>query len=286
MRKILFLVALLATAATHAQLQIGAFTGVSDYNGDLLDKPYRFSHAAVGLTGGYRFTERFTLRAGITSGKLEGADRVSGARGFSKRNLNFQSSLRECSLVGELNFFSLENIRWTPFVLTGVALYHYNPYTFDQQHQKFYLRPLSTEGQGLPQYPGRKPYALTRLALPLGSGLKYVVGERLQVAMQIVLRITNNDYLDDVSTTYVNEADLLAAKGQKAVELSYRSDEWPGGDPAYPQKGKRRGQSGKLIYTDFYYFSGLHFTYDIRNGSRGYAGAGIAHKRYGCAKVW
>ncbi|CAN5431814.1 hypothetical protein BH20BAC1_BH20BAC1_27340 [soil metagenome] len=305
MLKIFFLFAVLLTYSAHAQFQLGVFAGLSDYNGDLLDKPYRYSQGCFGLAGGYQFSDRFTVRAEIARGKIKGKDEVSYVRGFSQRNLNFQSSLSEFSMVGEYNLFNLKNMRWTPFAFTGIAVYHYNPYTFDQNNEKFYLKPLSTEGQGLDQYPERKPYSLTRLALPIGGGLKYAVNDRMQVAAQIGLRVTNNDYLDDVSTTYVDQNDLLAARGPKAVELSYRADELPGGNLTYPPNGASRGRNGKIIYTDFYYFSGVSIILNvggngdanhrgssnqesIANKGRGATHGGVSRQNkrsYGCPQV-
>src|SRR5215217_3220813 len=279
MRKTFFLIAVLLTCTAHAQLQLGLFAGLSDYTGDLLDKPYRFTHGAFGFSAGYQFSDRFTARTGAVFGKIEGNDKVSYLRGFSKRNLSFQSALSEFNIIGEYNLFNIENTRWTPFAFTGLAVYHYNPFTFDQNNQKVYLKPLSTEGQGLAQYPDRKPYSLTKLAIPVGGGLKYAISDRVQVAAQIGLRITNNDYLDDVGATYVDQDDLLAARGPKAVELSYRTDELPGGSQAYPDKGAHRGRHGKLIYTDFYYFSGLHFTFNLGNGDGGSYGGGRYNKK-------
>lgn len=283
MRKLILFFAVLFTGTVHAQVQLGIFTGLSDYNGDLLDKPYRLNNFAFGLTGGYQFSSRFTIRAGATFGKIEGSDKVENVRGFAQRNLSSESKLSEFSIIGEYNFFNIENTRWSPFAFTGIAVYHYNPYTFDDNKQKVFLKPLSTEGQGLPQYPDRNFYALTKPAIPVGGGIKYAISDRVQVAGLIGLRITNNDYLDDVSTTYVDESDLLAARGPRAVELAYRTDELPGGSQAYPGKGTHRGQGGKLIYTDFYYFSGLHLTISLGgDGSGSYSGGGARKKGYGC----
>ncbi|MBD0285199.1 MAG: outer membrane beta-barrel protein [Flavisolibacter sp.] len=289
MKTCLTVLFLLQFLCIYSQFQIGLFGGISDYNGDLLDKPYRFSRPAGGPTVGYQLSERFSMRVGATLGKIEGADSVSVLRGFSHRNLSFQSRLSEVALTAECNFFRLENLRWTPFAFIGLAVYHYNPYTYDQHHQRYYLRPLSTEGQGLPQYPDRKPYALTKLAFPVGGGIKYALADQFQIAAQIGLRITSNDYLDDVSTTYVDEQTLLNARGPKAAELSYRVRELPGGDQTYPREGKDRGRYGKLIFTDFYYFSGLHFIYSFGSFGEGEGSAFTSNawkrKRLKCVKL-
>jgi hypothetical protein len=249
------------------QFQLGFFCGVSDYNGDVLDKLYRFSRPASGPSVGYQFSHQLSMRLSATFGKLEGADSVSGSEGLIRRNLSFQSRISELALVVEYNLRHAERIRWTPFAFTGLAVYHYNPYSYNQKGEKIYLQPLGTEGQGLPQYPNRKLYALTRFALPMGGGLKFFLTEQLVLAAQIGLRITNNDYLDDVSTTYPDIEVLRTARGLQSVELSYR-ERTPGSvDPVYPQSGANRGRSGKLIFTDYYYFSGLHLIYRFSDGT-------------------
>jgi hypothetical protein len=194
--------------------------------------------------------------------------------------------LSEVAITAEYNLFRTENRGWTPFGFMGLAVYHYNPYTFDQQHQKYYLKPLNTEGQGLPQYPDRKPYALTRFAVPVGGGVKFILTDQFQLAAQIGLRLTNNDYLDDVSTTYVDEQTLLSARGPKAAELAYRMRELPGGDQQHPGEGAGRGRSGKFIFTDFYYFSGIHFFYTFGEGEgAAYSGKTWDRKRLKCVRI-
>jgi hypothetical protein len=41
----------------------------------------------------------------------------------------------------------------------------------DEQGNKTYLKPLSTEGQGLTAYPDRKPYNLYQAALTYAAGI-------------------------------------------------------------------------------------------------------------------
>lgn len=94
------------------------------------------------------------------------------------------------------------------------------------------------------------------------------------------------DYLDDVSGNYADPNDLLVAKGQEAVDLSYREDELPEGDPVYPQKGITRGSPK---YKDYYYFSGIHLTFflpDKNQRERVYSSPAGKKKRYGCPTVF
>lgn len=54
------------------------------------------------------------------------------------------------------------------------------------------------------------------------------LNDNLRIGVEAGLRKLFTDHLDDVSGNYVDEADLLAAKGQLAVDLSYRGDEVAG----------------------------------------------------------
>ena len=115
------------------------------------------------------------------------------------------------------------------------------------------MKPLSTEGQGLTQYPEQKSYPLTQLAIPFGVGARIAVSDDIIVGIEFSQRKSFTDYIDDVSSHYVNRETLLMARGPKAVELSYRSGEIPGGPSAYPSHGDQRGTPSEM---DWYYFFG------------------------------
>jgi hypothetical protein len=277
MRKFFVGFFLLSTSVSFAQsFHLGVFGGLSNYHGDMEYKAYgKFTKAAFGITGNYELSSRVNLRAGLTFGKIAGDDKYN-VESVRKRNLNFQSNISEFSLLGEFNVFNLENIRWTPYAFAGLAIFHYNPYTTDSAGTKTYLKPLSTEGQGIAGY-DTKEYSLTQLALPFGGGIKYSISDNVRIGLEVGMRKLLSDYLDDVSGNYADPNDLLAAKGPKSVELSYRGDEIPDGNPAYPQKGAQRGGTRE----DWYYFSGLHLTFRLGNGG----GGGGKKGGYGCPSV-
>jgi hypothetical protein len=202
------------------------------------------------------------LRAGVTIGKLVGNDRYNTKDYLQLRNLNFESRIAELSLLGELHIFNLNTINWTPYVFGGLALFKFNPYTYDSSETKTYLKPLSTEGQGLPGY-DTKPYSLTQFAIPVGFGVKYALNDRIRLGLEAGFRKTFTDYIDDVSTNYADANDLLTARGPQSVALAYRGDEVANGDPIYPAKGSQRGSANQQ---DVYYFTGFHLTYRLGGG--------------------
>ncbi len=267
--------------ASIAQFQVGVFGGISNYLGDLVDRPYRESKPAFGLHVGYQLSSRFNVRAGFIKGKVAGADSLN-KKDLRLRNLNFQTKITEYSIIGEFNTFDLNVRNWSPYLFAGVAMYHFNPYTFDQKGDLVFLKQLNTEGQGIAGYPD-KPYVLTQLAIPLGAGVKYRFNEHIRLAFEIGLRKLFTDYLDDVSGNYADPTDIFANTGQEAVDVSYRGDEIPGGNLNYPLKGDQRGSPK---YKDLYYFTGFHVTY-VFPSKNDYSGQyGRKKTNYGCPTVF
>lgn len=265
----------------NSQIQVGIFGGLSNYQGDLTDKPYKNSKGAFGLSLNYPLTSRITLRGNLIFAKIAGADSLSDKDYLRKRNLSFQSPLTELSVLAEFYTFDLNNKRWSPYVFAGLGVFHFNPYTYDKSNTKVYLKPLSTEGEGLPGYTDSKPYSLTQLSIPFGAGIKYVLTPAINIALEAGLRKTFTDYLDDVSGNYPDAMDLFNARGQEAVLMSYRGYEVVGGTPAFPSKGSQRGSPKSK---DYYYFTGIHLTFAI-NGSqetKNYSFKSHSKRGYGC----
>jgi hypothetical protein len=50
---------------SFAQKQVGVFVGVANYNGDLVEKLYKSTEAAIGFNFGYQITSRINLKAGL-----------------------------------------------------------------------------------------------------------------------------------------------------------------------------------------------------------------------------
>ena len=191
-------------------------------------------------------------RVGASIGQIEAADKYN--RDYLKpRNLSFYSGIKEIYTGFDIYMFDLSTKRFSPYVYGGIALFHFNPWTYDNDGKKVFLKPLSTEGQGLSQYPSQKPYRLTQIALPFGIGAKYALTECMNIGIEFSQRKTFTDYLDDVSSHYVDENILLQEKGPLAVSLAYRGDELQNGSP-YPSHGTQRGTKTEM---DWYYFLGV-----------------------------
>ncbi len=260
-------------AGMSQRLSATIFAGTSNYQGDLQPRRFTFdqSHFAAGAGVLYELTEKLYARAGFTFGRLSGDDKKNNLN--STRNLNFTSSVLDIHLGAEYHLFSLYERSVTPYVFAGISYFHFNPKAIDSSGNKIALQPLSTEGQGF--YLGRKMYHLNQLAIPFGGGLKMAINDKIRIGLELGLRKTFTDYIDDVSTTYADRDLLLANRGQLAVDLAFRGDELKTG-LTYPAGGSQRGGSK---FKDWYYFTGIQMSYLLGTGN---AGRGGGNSKTGC----
>ena len=230
--------------------------GFSGYKGDLIKAHFavKSMRPAIGFNLKYNIDNSILLRAGISWMKVTGDDKNNKQVDLRARNLNFKSDIVEASLCVEYNLLEPDIFDAYPYIFGGIGVYHFNPYTYDDSNKKTYLHALSTEGQGLAAYPGRKPYSLTQFCLPFGAGWKWNFSKRYDIIYEIGYRLLFTDYLDDVSKTYVDPQLLLAARGPKAVEVAYRAQHSAGSYPFQEGPGDQRGNPN---VKDWYFFNGF-----------------------------
>lgn len=165
------------------------------------------------------------------------------------RNLSFRTNIFEFALITEIHpryfkrFKKNEQLpRFSPYLLGGIGFFAFNPEAkYDGRWVE--LEPLKTEGQGFDEYPDRKPYKLRQINFPVGGGIKYKVSPSFNFSTEIVYRILNTDYLDDVSTKYIDQTIfskyLTGEMLTDALSLNDRQGEI---NPAHiPQKDSKRG---------------------------------------------
>lgn len=280
----LFILYLLSVLFVPAQrVFIGVSGGLANYNGDLLDKlyPKKITNGFIGFTVHYELQDQILIRGSYNFARVNGNDVYSNKEELRMRNLHFESAISEFSVVGEYYLFNLYERKFSPYGFIGLGFFHFDPYAYDSASNKVFLKPLSTEGEGI--YPDKKPYSLWQPTIPIGGGLKFAINDNLRIGFEIGIRKLFTDYLDDVSTSYPNESDLLAARGQTAVDLSYRGDEVAGGDPTFPTKNTQRGGSTQK---DMYYFTGINIMFRPSFGGGGGRNNGFGKKgKFGCPTV-
>lgn len=156
------------------------------------------------------------LRVEGTFGQVTAYDSIlrkvkTSTSGRYERNLSFRSNITEFMAAVEIHPLFIfvkydendELPRFSPYVMGGIGFFSFSPQA-KLQNKWVDLQPLSTEGQGFAEYPKRKPYKLNQTSIPVGVGVKYELSPMINLRAEFVYRILNTDYLDDVSTTYVD----------------------------------------------------------------------------------
>ena len=189
--------------------EFGVGIGAGHYFGDLNTRAH-VNRPKIAMSAFFRknFGNYIAVRVGATFAQLGYSDIYNDHNPVMlQRNLSFNSNVWELALQGDFNFFRFmpgePGYNFTPYVTFGVGVFNYDPYAL-LAGEKYFLRPLNTEGQGSSLYPDRKPYGSMAVSIPFGAGIKYSFNERINIGFEIIHRVTNTDYLDDVSTTYVD----------------------------------------------------------------------------------
>lgn len=218
------------------------------------------SRPAGGIGAVFELNHRMLIRAEMNYGNINGSDRYDPKT--SSRNLSFSSNITEFSLLFEYVLFDLYEYKVSPYFFAGVGTFKFSPFTTNKAGNRIYLAEQSTEGQGF--YKNRKDYKLTQLALPFGGGMQWALSANKRLAFEIGIRKTFTDYLDDVSTTYIDPVLLAQKRGGTAVTMAYRGAELPNAAP-YPAEGSIRGNPNNK---DYYVFTGLSFRLSLQSKGR------------------
>jgi hypothetical protein len=229
-------------------------------------------NGSIYLNALYKYAVGIRLEG--TFGKIKAYDSIlfsvrQTTQGRYERSLQFKSKITEVSVIAEfhplfifINWLTRDNEppRLSPYLAAGVGFFSFNPQA-KLNNAWIDLQPLSTEGQGFAEYPDRKVYKLTQLSFPVGAGLKYEVSSRVNLRIEALSRILTTDYLDDLSTRYIDpkvfQKYLSGTQLSNALALNDRRSKTNPEYPINPVGGQRRGDP-----TD----NDAYFTFNIKVG--------------------
>lgn len=224
--------------AITQQLDLGLYLGAANYNGDLsenLRSSLNHNHPMVNVQVRLDVDPVFSLKFQATQLTISGDDSKATNPQLLKRNLNFETRIYELALIGQMqifNLFRLEPMRFSPYLQMGFAYLNFHPRGL-YNGSLVDLQALGTEGQGMPGYPDK--YNLHTTAYVFGGGLRYHLTAHLSLGLELNLRLSNTDYLDDASGNYVAYHELLRFKGRTAAELGNKINARTGQQRANPK---------------------------------------------------
>lgn len=256
--------------------------GGADQIGTNYFKDLEWSQSKMALAVGlrYKLSEYFALNSHLTYGRVSGEDKLTKEPFRNYRNLSFFSDIYEfnVNLEGAVqkeqigHRYRLRNVRGAKgyelytYGFVGLGVFRFDPKT-EFNGEIIRLQPLATEGQGLVET--RPQYSLIGLCIPVGLGFKYTIDRNWGVGIEIGLRKTFTDYIDDVSTTYYYEA----TDPSLSAQLSNRSNPStvPSGEEYVIPSTQIGQQRGDPRDKDSYMFGVFSINYKIYSagGRRG-----------------
>lgn len=164
-------------------MEIGAGVGTLTYEGDFNGNPFAHMQPEASIVGRYNFDPYKALKISLSAGKLKGSSANVGTYypAYAENPYRFNRTMADASLVFEYNFW---------------------PYGTGRDYRGARrLVPYVQGGLGATFVKGDGKNVFTA-NVPLGIGVKYKVGERLNIGLDWAIHFSLSDELDGVRDPY------------------------------------------------------------------------------------
>ena len=211
---VIFLCFIISAVESKSQaVELGGGIGGFNYAGDLV-RGYKITDLRPGVFGFYKFnfSDAFSTRLSLTYGKITGSDSNPVDPAAALRDASFSATALEGAITFEYNFLDYKHdkspIKWSPYFFGGFGMLRVSGIETTDDFNKF--QPV----------------------LPIGLGIKHLVGKKYSLGLELGARKTFFDLLDGVS-----DGDLT----------------------------NKNFQFGNPSDNDWYYFIGISFSYIFYN---------------------
>ena len=176
----IFTVSLSAQDAPEYRAEVGGGLGLVAYQGDFNGNLFKNMQPMFTLLGRYKFNPRMALALNVSYGKIKGSSKNVETFYPDLPETDFNHGIVDAGIRYEYNFWPYGTgreyrgaQRITPYIYIGLGA------TF--------VKPEKTE---------------IALNLPIGAGVKYKLGERMNLALEWTMHFTTSDMLDGVKDPY------------------------------------------------------------------------------------
>ncbi len=202
--------------------------GASNFLGDLgganrigtnglRDLELAFTRPALGAGIRFKVASHFSAKGNFFWGIIRGDDKLTKEPFRNARNLNFKSNIFELSGQIEFKFlkekkghvYQIKGVRGMKkkerdiFIFAGGGMASFNP-KGEYNGTWYKLQPIGTEGQGV--IPGFKKYSRVTGLISVGGGFRVALNRYWGVGLELGMRKTFSDYIDDVSGIFPDPA--------------------------------------------------------------------------------
>ena len=223
---------------------LGDLGGRDQVGSDFIqDFEWAATRYAAGIGYRYQFAKDWYVKGNFYYALVSGDDDLTEQPARARRELNFKADIFELSAQFEYmlikqksgHLYRLRGVRgksWFRFevyAFGGIGAIYYNP-KGERNGSWFNLAPLNTEGQGLPG--GPSDYSQITMVVPYGIGIRRNLGGgarartfgQWSISLELSVRKTFSDYIDDVSTYYYNDGGSVAIADAYGEEAGYFHD--------------------------------------------------------------
>jgi hypothetical protein len=240
---------------------------------------------AVGGFARRRLNRQISINAGLMHMRIQGADALSTNPARVGRNLNFRNDMFEFYVRPEFTIYQDNDLGgrgkyrtdFRLFGYVGVALLYHNPtgQLVNENNERtgdwYDLRPLTTE---------MVDYSNFVLSIPVGMGFHFTKQRRHRFGWDFGWRTTFTDYLDDVSTVYVDPSRLPSDLSRQlytqhaaayALDPTLPAPQNYGFVPETPGPSKKEdNKRGDPTHNDSYLTMTFTYSYVLRGQSNFY----------------
>ena len=178
--------------------EIGTTLGGALYNGDI-DVTAKTAVNQVRFGGGlfvrYHVNNWFGIRLQANAGTLFTDEKKFGSSEWkTRRGYSFSSPIYEIALLPQVHPFRFGNVE--PYGFVGLALASFDPTTnYNEPNPTADLEPDIQTRIAIDK---AATFSRTTLAIPIGGGVQWFVGDRFAVGVEVGGRKTFSDYLDKI----------------------------------------------------------------------------------------
>ncbi len=266
---------------------LGGGPGKPSHFFSVRDIDYSKQRPVVNVGIRYKLNENISVKSEASIGYVTADDRESEDIGRRRRNLHFRSPIIEGNFLIQYSFIKeriasryairrggIRNLI-NAYLFVGIGGFYFDPQT-QYEGQWIKLQPLGTEGQGIATNPPK--YSLFAGCFPVGIGAKYTLSKKWSIGLDVGLRYTTTDYIDDVGGAYYNfENELKEGNityddlhNEIVIDLADRHLDEEGNPALIKYETGNAIRAGiNSDYKDTYTFVVLHLAMKLTRGRRG-----------------
>jgi len=239
----------------------------------LVDYENKATRYALGLGYRYQLAKDWFVKGNLYYVKVSGNDNLTAEPARASRQLNFRTNIVELSAQAEYMIIKQKSglksvkgknwFRFEVYALAGFGGIWFDP-KGDNGTETVRLAPLNTEGQG--ELGGPSDYTGFTVVLPYGIGVRRELGGRYgsrqfgswAISLELAMRHTFSDYIDDVSGVYYDSDGGGVVGAGYSDEAAFFSD--PSGDYVNGTFGEPQ-QRGNKTRNDAYMIGVISINY-------------------------